>query len=145
FTDNEETLARVQFSSVNTDLVFPNIGMPYLQETNLQIRDGGSDQFDAGVEYRFDTDTTPEVGWNSGAVEIQVAGTEEAPVVFRGRQEDAGFWGGLIIENNVLSNSSLNYLEIHHAGGDEQYALEINAEIELNHVSLLDNELGVSI
>lgn len=145
FTDNEETLARVAFTAVTTALIFPNIGIPYLQERTLQIREGGSVQFDAGVEYRFSTDTLLEVGWNSGASEIQVNGTEEAPVVFRGREQEPGFWGGLIIRTNVLSSSRLSYLSIHDGGGDDEYALEIDAEIELDHVSLLDNELGVSI
>src|SRR5690606_33513266 len=63
FTDNEETLARVTFTAVTTALTFPNVGIPYLQERSLQIRDGGSVQFDAGVEYRFSTDTLLEVGW----------------------------------------------------------------------------------
>lgn len=145
FDGNDETLARLRFTTTTRDLVFADIGIPYLQEADLQVRDGGSVTFEAGVEYRFGTDATLDVGWNSGAAEIQVAGTEEAPVVFRGRSQDPGYWEGVIIGRNVLSSSSLNHLFIHDGGGSEQPVVDVGAEITLNHVTLIDNETGMLV
>jgi hypothetical protein len=142
---NVESLARLTFTSIEADSVFFDLGIPYLQERTLDVIDGISVSFEAGVEYQFGADADLEVGWAGGAVAFNVNGTEEAPVVFRGASEQSGFWAGLVIRNNVLTNSSINYLQIKHAGGENRFALEIEAAITINHVELIDNERGMSI
>jgi hypothetical protein len=107
------------------------------------VRDGAKIVFEAGVEYRFAADARLEIGWNSNDAEIQVLGSEAAPVVFRGASEEAGFWHGIEILSNVLSSSRIEHARILHGGGDLNPALFVDAPITLVDVTLEDNETGM--
>src|SRR5690606_31507369 len=118
---------------------------PYLQEKNLQIRDGASVEYEAGIDYQFAADTTLEVGWNSQEAEFLVMGTEAAPVKFHGSNNSSGFWGGIIIQRNVLTTSSIQHAVIEDAGGEDTAAINIKAVIELSDLLLTGNETGAYI
>jgi hypothetical protein len=142
---NGEDLVRVRFTDIDEDTTFHALDVPYLQEDAIDTTGGAVLTFEAGVEYRFATDTDLEVGWNSSDAEIQVEGTEESPVVFRGEDPESGAWGGLILGGNVRTDSRLSYLEIQHGGGNETRPLSIYSALVVDHVTLDDNELEAYI
>ena len=103
FTDNRRrSAARLQLDRIAIpEIEFRQLGIPYVQDVSIQVHDGSSITFDAGVEYRFAASTGLEIGWNMGKVELQVNGTETAPVIFRGVEETKGFWNGIAIDGMV--------------------------------------------
>jgi len=142
---NGEDLVRVRFTDIDEDTTFHATGVPYLQEASIDTSEGAILTFEEGVEYRFTTDTDLEIGWNSSDAELQVKGSEDAPVIFRGEDDEAGAWGGLIIGPNVRTDSTLEYLEIRHGGGNDTRPLRVNAAIVLDHVTLEDNAVEAYI
>ena len=145
FEENGDNRLALRMSVVDSDTMFSEPGIPYFQEKNLQIREGASAEFEAGVDYQFAADTTLEVGWNSNEAEILVMGTEEAPVMFHGSSNTSGYWGGIIIQRNVLTTSSIQHAVIADAGGEETAALRIAAVIEISDVLLTGNDTGALI
>jgi hypothetical protein len=144
-TGNGEDLVRVRFTDIADDTTFKALDVPYLQENAIDTSEGALLTFEAGVEYRFATDTDLEIGWNSSDAEIQVEGTESEPVIFRGEDAEAGAWGGLVIGTNVRTDSKLEYLQIRHGGGNETRPLSLGAAIVVDHVLLDDNALEAYI
>ena len=145
FEDNEDNRVALRMTIVDSDTMFSEVGIPYFQEKNLQIREGASAEYEAGVDYQFAADTTLEVGWNSNEAEFLVMGTEDAPVMFHGSASSPGYWGGIIIQRNVLTTSSIEHAVIADAGGQDTDALNIKAVIELSDLLLTGNETGAYI
>lgn len=145
FEDNKDNRIALRFSTVENDTTFHEPGIPYFQAKNLEIRSGATAEFEAGVDYQFGADTTLEVGWNSTEAEILVNGTEENPVMFHGSKHTPGYWGGIIIQRNVLTTSSIQHAVIADAGGEKTNAIGIKAAIELSDVLLKGNETGAFI
>ncbi len=143
--DNGEQLVRLAFDQIRSSVVMPNIGVPYLQEDAMLVQEGADFTIEAGVEYRFDVDTGIEIGWNRGDVRWHVNGTEDAPVVFRGQQEGPGGWDGVIIGEKVRTDSSVSFLEVHDAGGNDRYSLATYAALRMNDILLSGNASGAYI
>ncbi len=141
--ENGEPLARIRFSDVDVDTAYHDLGIPYLQEESVDVEQGAEVVFDAGVEVQFDADTSLEVGWNGNDAAIATNGTEDDPVVFRGKEDLAGFWHGIYIRQNVLTNSQMSSTEIWHAGGEDNSALSVESPITLENVTLNTNETGM--
>jgi hypothetical protein len=64
--------------------------------------------------------------------------------VFRGVNAEQGYWDGVIIRGNVLSNTTLSHLQILHAGANMP-ALTMSAPATLDNVSLDQNATGARI
>jgi hypothetical protein len=142
---NTEQLVRVRFDTIAVDTTFAALPVHYLQEKAVTTRAGTLLTFEAGVDYRFTADTSLEVGWNSNDAEVQVEGTEAAPVRFSGESNTPGFWGGLRIGDAVRSSSKLSYLELEDAGGSTLPAIDFAAPVVVDHVSLANNERGAYV
>lgn len=147
FEGNGLQAVGLDFDSINGDdtVTMHNPGIPYLQLQSLYVEDSSTFEIEAGVNFQFSSDKFLEVGWNGGDSTFFVNGTEDEPVVFEGQSAEAGYWHGVIVGNNVRTNSKVSYLTIAHAGGDNNSALSIKAAITLDHVRLDANENGVLI
>ena len=115
-----------------------------MQDGNVDVNGGLELTYDAGVDYRFTADASLEVGWNSSDPSLFVNGTEADPVVFRGVNAEQGYWDGIIIRGNVLSNTTLSHVQILHAGANMP-ALTVSALVTLDNVSLEDCGTGARI
>ena len=144
FRNNTENVARVRGQYLDGDVMVHNIGIPYVQETTVYTRSGKL-TFEAGVDYRFQPDTSLEVGWNNGSAGIHVNGSAAAPVSFRGASDVSASWGGVHIYASVTTDSNFTYANITQAGGDQKYALHIEAPIKLDNVVLRGNAQGMKI
>lgn len=147
FEDNDDNHVVVDFTGIdgNDSVVVHDVGIPYLQESTMDVRDSVELVFEAGVVYRFASDADLEVGWNGTDPTLLIQGTEDAPVVFEGQASEPGYWGGLTIGSGVRSNSTIEHLTLRHAGAEPAEALSIAAAITLTHVHLEDNENGAWI
>lgn len=106
---------------------------------DVSVRNGAEITIEAGTTFYVQADVQFEFGWNGNDYAIFAEGTEEAPIVFRGETAEAGFWRGIIFRGDGATNSRLEHVEIHHAGG-EQPALVQNAGFTLSNVTV--NESG---
>lgn len=145
FSDNGLNVVQLEFDDIPISAAFHDPGIPYVQESAVTVTEGATAHFDAGVEYQFAADAYLEVGWNSNDAIVEIAGTAEAPVVFRGVDEAPGYWGGLLVRNNVRTSSTIANLILRHGGGAGDPALRIEAAIQLNDVTLELNETGAWI
>lgn len=102
---------------------------------DVSIRDGAEITIEAGTRFFVDADVHIEFGWNSNAYSLFANGTEEAPIVFQGSTEEAGFWRGITLGANGTSNSNLTFVEVHHAGGG-QAAVTQNAELTVSDLTV---------
>lgn len=147
FDGNGQQVVGLDFDTIRGDdvVVMHNPGIPYLQLQSLYVYESSTFQIEAGVDYQFTADQFLNLGWSGGDPTFFVNGTEDEPVVFEGQSGEPGYWHGVIIEDNVRTNSKVSYLTIANAGGDGNAALSTKAAIELDHVRLDGNETGVVI
>jgi hypothetical protein len=145
FSDNGLNVIQLELDDIPVSAAFHDLGIPYVQESAVTVTEGATAHFDAGVEYQFAADAYLEVGWNSSDAILEIAGTAEAPVVFRGVDETPGYWGGLLVRNNVRTSSTIANLTLRHGGGSGEPALRIDSAIRLNDVKLELNETGAQI
>jgi hypothetical protein len=145
FTGNTDNSIHLDFDSLSELTVVHDAGIPYVLESAVDVSEGAELTFEAGVEVRFEADAGLDIGWNSGDVVVHVEGTSEEPVLFRGVTEEAGYWEGISIGNNVRTSSTLSHLVIRHAGGGDAAALRIEAAIHLDEVRLEQNARGAWI
>lgn len=144
FSDNTDNVVQVEFDDIAVDASFHDVGIPYVQQQPVTVTQGATLHFDAGVEYQLAADAQLEVGWNGNDAVLEIAGTADAPVVFRGVDETPGYWRDLLIRSNVRTSSTISHLVLRHAGGGAA-ALRVESAIQLNDVLLEDNETGAWI
>jgi hypothetical protein len=147
FEGNDQQVVIIDFAEVLGDesVIIHDAGISYLQAQTLYIEQSAALTVEAGVNYQFSADSFLEVGWNGGDSTLFIQGTEGDPVVFEGQGDEPGYWSGLIVGDNVRTNSTVSYLTIRNAGGDDDPALLVRAAITLDHVTLEDNETGAQI
>lgn len=145
FENNGDNTVHIAYVDVEEDTTIHDPGIPYVQESDVDVYDGAELNFAAGVDYRFAANTDLEVGWNSGDATLNIMGTSTSPVVFRGEAENSGFWAGIIIRPNVRTDSLVEYLEIRHAGNAAVEAMAIHSAITLNNLLVEDSAAGVYI
>jgi hypothetical protein len=131
-------------ATTDSETTFHNVGIPYLQQGALRIRDGAEVTFEAGIEYRLGVDSEISVAY-TGASSLVVQGTAADPVTFRGDSAESGFWHGIRFQNTALSSTALHHTRILHGGGGGNAALWIGAPILLDNVTLDENETGANI
>lgn len=138
-TGNGKDVATVAFTRIDYSTVFHDIGVPYVMSGNVDCAGDGALTLEAGVEIRFAADSNLEIGSFNAAYTLNIQGTEEAPVVFRGETEEPGFWQGFWVDATVLTNSKIEHLTVKHGGGGDTFPVAINAAIEVSHLTLEDN------
>ena len=141
---NGTDLAQLDFGTIDADTEFKDLGIPYLQSRSLDVTGAAKVTFDAGVEYRVGATHSITIGYASTGSTIAVEGTAAAPVTFRGETAVAGNWSGILVNPSSTTNSHIRYAKIQHAGSDGP-ALDVEAAITLDHVSLDTNKTGVLI
>lgn len=142
--NNAKNQAVITISDIMTTVTVHNIGIPYVQDTDLRVR-GGELTFEAGVDYRFNPDRTLTIGWNGSTAGVHVNGTAAAPVKFNSLQDITSQWSGISVETNVTTNSNLTYMEVRRGGSNARPALELLAPVLVDNVKLEDNVTGLEI
>ena len=122
----------------NETVTYANQGIPYYLLDGMRVSSTATMKVNAGVEFVVNYDK--EVGVDDDAL-IQVDGTVSQPVVFRGLNNENGFWEGFDIESERQTNggSYLNYCNILNAGNDyDDAALDTDEDtrLSLNNVSI---------
>jgi hypothetical protein len=141
FIANKLNRAMLTFDIVDKSTTFANLGIPYYQKSpGMRYQADAVITFAAGVEYRFSSTASIDIGWNNSNPELQLNGTEAAPIVFRGDEDQKGFWNGILIEGAIKPASSLNYVRIQHAGGSNTPPLKLLTPVTLNNVTLQANK-----
>lgn len=142
--NNAKNQAVITISDIMTPVTVHNIGIPYVQDTDLRVR-GGELTFEAGVDYRFTPDRTLTIGWNSTTAGVHVNGTAAAPVKFNALEDITSQWAGILVETNVTTNSNLTFMEVRRGGSNTTPALELRAAVLVDNVKLEDNVTGMEI
>lgn len=144
FEDNQDNYVSVDFSTIDgTGTVrFHDVGIPYVQARNINVAGSAVVEYAPGVVYKFSSDAYIDYGWNNNDPTVRIQGTEDAPVIFEGVEPEAGYWHGITFGSNVRSSSSVSGWVVRHAGGDDNFALEISSPIKLTDVTLDANEKG---
>lgn len=147
FEDNRDNYVSLGFTTIDgtSTVRFHDVGIPYVQSRHINVAGSPVVEYAPGVVYKFSADAYIEYGWNGNDATVRIQGTEEAPVIFEGVEPDAGYWRGVSFESNVRSSSSVSHWVLRHAGGDDQFALEISSPIKFTDVTLDANEKGAWI
>ena len=122
----------------NVTATFTNQGIPYYLRDGINVGGTAVMRVNAGVELVFAYDKEMVVGENAL---IQVDGTSAQPVVFRGFENENGFWDGIDVdaERSTNGGSYLNHCQILNAGNDiDDAALSTDEEtrLVLNNVAI---------
>ncbi len=142
FQGNADNRVRLTFSRLEVDSTFHDLGIPYLQEQNLELM-GSVVTVAAGVEYQVATGRAITISPFVSDTVFTSDGVDGNEVVFRGAEAESGYWNGIHIDESTAPTSAFRHTRISHAGDDDQYALTITADITLDHLELTDNERGI--
>lgn len=105
---------------------------------DVDVYEGATLTILPGTAIVFDVDADLELGWNSQAATLVARGTAEAPIELCGASPQAGGWVGVIIQQNVTTDSALEHVLIRHAGGGGQPALTLAAPITVQDLTITD-------
>ena len=117
FTDNAEDVISVAgggFEELKGTI--PNPGVPYRMDASVSSTGASELTIEAGCEFIMTADVLFEIGWNSGASKLTAVGTARNPIIFRGAEDEPGFWRGIRIGGRVKSDSIIDHVEIGNAG-----------------------------
>ena len=122
----------------NVTATFTNQGIPYYLRDGINVYDTAVMKVNAGAELVFAYDKEMVVGENAL---IQVDGTSTQPVVFRGFENESGYWNGMIVYTQRQTNggSHLTYCQVLNGGEDSDEAALTTFEetrVALNNVSI---------
>lgn len=131
----------VEFDAITDSITFPNPGMPYHNLNGLYNSADVEVAFDAGVEMQFAVDTQVEFGWAGNEMTLNINGTEESPVVFKGSTEEPGHWHGVRVNGAVTTDSTISNLEIWHGGAGDRYPARIQAAITVDGLTFAESGL----
>jgi hypothetical protein len=144
--NNHVDRVRVQIGDVmGGTLHFAKLDVPYVQDGAISLHADARILFDAGVQYWFAAGALLDVGTNSEAAEIDVDGTTQEPVLFRGETPNSGYYQGIWIEASATSTSQLTHMRLQHGGAQGQAPLKIDASILLDDVTVSDCGAAVTI
>jgi hypothetical protein len=142
FTGNHTDLARLSFDVVAERTRFRKLDIPYELAAGLTLRGGAVLTVDPATELRVGVDKHIVLGWNHQQVEVHIDGTAQEPVIIRGSETRAGTWGQILVEDNVLSTSTITHTRIVHGGGGNLVALGVRAPITVRDVTIEESEFA---
>jgi hypothetical protein len=142
FTGNTNNQVSLSLSTIDTDVTVPNLGLPYLQQTSL-YQNTGNLVIEPGVEWRLKSDVSLNFAYLD-ASSVNMKGTATAPIRFVPADGNS-HWGSIIFEEKVNSNSVLSYVEFTGGGQGRSNAVQLDAPIKLDHVTLSKNTTGLQI
>ncbi|MFT5586615.1 MAG: hypothetical protein ACI9VR_004214 [Cognaticolwellia sp.] len=127
------------------EATWANLPLPVLMETDLPV--WADFRVEAGTELRFRAGNSLIVyaaGANPSAAFI---GTEEAPIVLRGRLDQPGAWGGVFVGTSSPANR-MEHVRIENGGGVEHTNEPVKANLTVGfytaYLSLQDVEIADS-
>ncbi|MBK8263683.1 MAG: hypothetical protein IPK80_20390 [Nannocystis sp.] len=144
-TGNGEDVVEVRFTRIEANTTFEPPGIPYRQYGSMDVLGEAEVVFKPGVEYLVSVDADLEFGWNGQAATVFAEGTAEAPVIFAGAVAEPGSWRGLMVRQNVTTNSRFGHVIVRDAGGGSSYAMELRSKITLDQVRLEGNSAGIFV
>jgi len=117
FTGNDEQFIRVgrigaNNAVIDTTATWQALGIPYRVIDRFFVESAWTVAAGATVEVVQDRKIVIEPGGS-----LQAVGTADAPIVFMGAEQLAGYWQGLEI-GSVSASNELQFVELHHAGSD---------------------------
>jgi hypothetical protein len=141
YTNNAQNMIMIDdvwLDEANVTATYSNQGIPYYLPTGLHV--GGTSVFKVNAGVQFVIAYDQEVDVEDNAL-IQVDGTANQPVVFRGLNNENGFWDGIDVDAKRSTNggSYLNYCQILNAGNEiDDAALSTDEEtrLVLNNVTI---------
>lgn len=143
YLGNGEDTIRFLDGNYNDEVHFRNYGLTYLVKQTVLASNGSTTTFDAGVVVEMEAETQYRLGWNTGAATVNINGTAQDPVIFRGRVAGQGFWHRLTFEQNIMPGSSISHLVVQDAGfADSAVYLDNILPID---TLIVENSLGTGI
>lgn len=141
YTNNAQNMIRIDdvwLDEENVTATYSNQGIPYYLPNGIHVGSTSVFKVNAGVQFVIAYDK--EVNVEENAL-IQVDGTANQPVVFRGLNNENGFWDGIDVdaERSTNGGSYLNHCQIMNAGNDfDDAALSTDEEtrLVLNNVTI---------
>jgi hypothetical protein len=116
FTGNARDV--IQFTTSGNTVTMtgkiPNLGVPYLLVSSVELGEGTDVEFSPGTEFVFQSghQFSILVGWNMSHARLAALGTAAAPVVFRGENDEVGAWGGIRFPSTASTTSKLDYVQV---------------------------------
>lgn len=116
FSGNTQDFIYINNSSLSETTTWSETNVPYMLNGDVLDVTAGL-TIAAGTIIEVESDGGIGV-YDNGS--ITVNGTSSNPVIIRGKEALAGYWRGIHMETNSISNN-LNYLEIYDAGSNYVY------------------------
>jgi len=140
YANNANNMIVIDYPWLYFDATFTDQGIPYFIKDGLGVEENKKMTVEAGVEFVFKYDMDFSV---SGDARIEVNGTANNPVVFRGESNE-DLWGGMHIYSS-RSGNVINYAKVMNCGIDSDWnrraCLYIGSEAKL---TLTNNVFGPS-
>lgn len=89
-----------------------------------------------GTQVFMDVDSSLQIGWSSDEGAIIADGTEAAPIRICGKVADQGYWNGVVLGENVTSNSVLRNVLVADGAGDGKASVQLNAPITVDNLQV---------
>lgn len=142
---NGDNSVHLRFDEISADVTVKAVGVAYVQEQDLAVTNEAVLTLEAGVDYRVADEASLSIGAEGEAATVVVLGTEDNAVSIQGVSEVSGSWDGILIGEGASAESTLSHVTIQHAGADANVALDLNAQITVDHVTVSDSDTGVHI
>ncbi len=140
FENNTKNYVALDFDSIDDDVTFHDVSIPYLIVQGLYNSADITVNVDPAVRFNVNVDKQIEFGWAGKPANVRFNGTEADPIVFRGATEEPGHWTGIHLNDPVASSSTLSFVQIWDAGAAGEVALRIESPVSLNDVTLANNQ-----
>lgn len=125
YARNDNAVAEVGNRLTGTEVIFRDIGIPYLQTVNRlyfgEPEDTDALIFEPGVEYRLCEGCRFGTGWRGDVTRLEMRGTAERPVrirSFRGDAGEPGDWGALDVMGGTTDESFIAHTIFEHGGAN---------------------------
>ncbi len=139
YTGNTVDEIRVKGGSIEISGTISNVGVQYTMTGSVRVHQEAELTIEAGTEFVFGPDVEFEFGWSNQTAGIFAVGTADQPIIFRGRDPAPGWWRGLVIRPNVLSNSKLEHVQIGHAGPNNRGNLILHRPLSVTASHFYDS------
>jgi hypothetical protein len=133
--DDDEILIDGSATQLVTGTI-PDLGVPYHLIGDLSLRDGSNVTIAAGTEFVMGGGAQLEIGWNNGTATLVAVGTSAEPIVFVGEQDTPGYWGGVLIGQNVTATSEIDYVTIVNGGTTGNGGLMLRRAISVTNSTI---------
>jgi hypothetical protein len=93
-----------------------NVGIPYRMIDSMSLQKGSDIQIEPGTNFVVAADKFIEIGWNSNPAKLVAVGSSASPITFRGEQDTAGSWAGIVYRASATGDGKFEHVQIINAG-----------------------------